>query len=492
MFRKIRQERNIIMIKESSCTTILVGKKASLNGSTLIARNEDGGDRPDPQRFVVVSPEDQPSSYKTFKGNITIELPECPGSYTSTPEADVEHNGLFAGSGINQWNVAMSATETITTNPRVLAVDPYVPGSIVEADMVTLVLPYIHSAKEGVLRMGELLEEYGTYEANGMAFSDSEEIWYMETYGGHHWAAIRIPDECYVVAPNRLNIDQFDFESDQVLYCTDLQAFIEENQLNPDSEGLNLRHTLGSDDYKDVQYNNPRTWYVQKHFSDLSRPYTEDCPFVDDPAYPDQPFLCYPKRKLSVEDIKWALSSHYEGTVYDIYGKMGTEEEKHRYRAIGLNRNMEVHCLEIRPQLPTGLQGVHWLAFASNAYNCLLPFYSYVKDTPASWRDTPISYNPNYMYWLVQTMAVIGDRDYSLYGTLQNEFEKSVMAKLRRMQVEIDQEVKSMTDQEAIKEKLTVANQTMADFLLQASQKQLGQLVEVASTKMDLRFNLKD
>lgn len=96
------------------------------------------------------------------------------------------------------------------------------------------------------------------------------------------------------------------------------------------------------------------------------------------------------------------------------------------------------------------------------------------------------------MYWLVQTMAVIGDRDYSLYGTLQNEFEKSVMAKLRRMQVEIDQEVKSMTDQEAIKEKLTVANQTMADFLLQASQKQLGQLVEVASTKMDLRFNLKD
>ena len=74
------------MIKESSCTTILVGKKASLNGSTLIARNEDGGDRPDPQRFVVVSPEDQPSSYKTFKGNITIELPECPGSYTSTPK----------------------------------------------------------------------------------------------------------------------------------------------------------------------------------------------------------------------------------------------------------------------------------------------------------------------------------------------------------------------------------------------------------------------
>ncbi len=73
--------------------------------------------------------------------------------YTSTPEAD-ESQGVWAASGINEENIAMTATETITTNSRVLAIDPYVEDGI-GADFVSIVLPYIHSAKEGVLRLGE-------------------------------------------------------------------------------------------------------------------------------------------------------------------------------------------------------------------------------------------------------------------------------------------------------------------------------------------------
>ena len=41
-----------------------------------------------------------------------------------------------------------------------------------EEDYVTLVLPYIHSAREGVERLGALLDQYGTYEPNGIAFAD--------------------------------------------------------------------------------------------------------------------------------------------------------------------------------------------------------------------------------------------------------------------------------------------------------------------------------
>ena len=53
-----------------TCTTFLVGKKASLDGTTLIARNEDGGDKPNPQRFVVINPENQPKHYRS----ITTEI----------------------------------------------------------------------------------------------------------------------------------------------------------------------------------------------------------------------------------------------------------------------------------------------------------------------------------------------------------------------------------------------------------------------------------
>ena len=58
---------------------------------------------------------------------------------------------------------------------------------------MTLVLPYIHSAREGVLRTGALLEQYGTYEPNGMAFADAGEVWWLETIGGAPSGARRGP-----------------------------------------------------------------------------------------------------------------------------------------------------------------------------------------------------------------------------------------------------------------------------------------------------------
>ena len=83
----------------------------------------------------------------------------------------------------------MTATETITSNPLILGSDPLVYSGIGEEDFLTIVLPYIKSAREGVYRLGELLEKYGTYESNGIGFQDENEIWYMETIGGHHFIA---------------------------------------------------------------------------------------------------------------------------------------------------------------------------------------------------------------------------------------------------------------------------------------------------------------
>ena len=61
-----------------ACTTFLVGKKASLDGSTLIARNEDGGDKPNPQRFVVINPENQPKRYRSIATACEFDLPDNP------------------------------------------------------------------------------------------------------------------------------------------------------------------------------------------------------------------------------------------------------------------------------------------------------------------------------------------------------------------------------------------------------------------------------
>lgn len=171
---------------QKTCTTILVGKQASLNGSTIIARNEDGDDASNPQRFVVVNPSKNSNIYHSVHSEIEIPLPATRVRYTSTPDADATY-GVWGAGGINQHNVAMTATETITSNPRILSVDPLVEKGIGEEDITTLVLPYIDSARTGVLRLGSLLEQYGTYESNGIAFADQDEVWYLETLGGHHW-----------------------------------------------------------------------------------------------------------------------------------------------------------------------------------------------------------------------------------------------------------------------------------------------------------------
>ena len=165
-----------------ACTTILVGKNASYDGSTMIARNEDSPNGEfTPKEFVVVNPEEQPRHYRSVISHVEIDLPDDPLRYTAVPDS-LRKIGIWGSHGVNECNVAISNTETITTNERVLGADPLVelqkaagregeagyrpeiPGGIGEEDILTLVLPYAHTAREGVRRYGEILRDYGTYE----------------------------------------------------------------------------------------------------------------------------------------------------------------------------------------------------------------------------------------------------------------------------------------------------------------------------------------
>ena len=264
------------------CTTILVGKNASYDGSTMIARNDDSGaGHFTPKKFAVIHPDEQPREYESVISHVKITLPDNPMQYTAMPNA-VKGEGIWAASGVNAAHVGMTATETITSNPRVLGADPLVTyqpaedgreevaGGIGEEDIVYIVLPYIHSAREGVQRLGALLQQYGTYEMNGIAFQDKDEIWWLETIGGHHWIARRVPDDVYVVMPNQFGMDAFDMEDalgeQKDFMCSpDLADFIAQNHLNLSMDGsVNPREIFGSHDDSDHVYNTPRAWYMER------------------------------------------------------------------------------------------------------------------------------------------------------------------------------------------------------------------------------------
>lgn len=491
-----------------ACTTILVGKKASYDGSTLVARNEDSPSGMfNPKKFIVVKPEDQPRKYKSVISKVEIELPDNPLRYTCMPNA-VDDEGVWGACGVNELNVSMTATETLTTNERVLAADPlvnYIPakdgekevfGGIGEEDMVTLVLPYIKSARDGVTRLGSLLEKYGTYEMNGIAFQDVDEIWWLETIGGHHWIARRVPDECYVIMPNQLGLDHFDLddalgEQKEFMCSKDLKEFIEKYHLDLSFDGnLNPRDAFGSHSDADHTYNTPRAWILQRFFNPTTY-YWDGIDADFTPESDNIPWMMIPERKITVEDIKYALSHHFQGTEYDCYARHTDGVLKGKFRPIGINRNNFMGLVQIRPYMPEAIRSIEWLSLGSNVFNAVVPFYANVLDTPNYLKNTTNTVTTDDFYWTNRLVAALADAHYSQTASHIERYQQACQSKLS--------EFINKTDADFLKgnvsnvnEFLQKANDKIADELKVQTIDLLDKVLYTASCNMKNGFARSD
>lgn len=461
----------------SSCTAALVGKAASIDGSTMIARNEDAGGAINPKRFTLIRSEDHQNRFVSNFNGFTLDLPGNPLRHTFTPCAD-ESDGVWGESGINSANVAMSATETEFTHPRVLGFDPLVKDGIGEEAMVSVVLPYIHSAREGVARLGQIIEKYGTCESNGIAFSDADEVWYMETVGGHHWAAQRIPDDAYAIAPNQTGIQEIDFtKPDEFMWAGDLQEFTNKNHLNAARTGFNFRDIFGTHTEADRHYNTPRAWFGQKYLN----PEIEQDPMSD-----EIPFIQRSKRKITIEDVQYILSSHYQGTPYDAFGN-GTELQKHIFRPIGIDRNQEFHILQIRKDVPNEYAAIHWLTFGVNLYSAQVPFYANVNDTPENYKNTTDKVDLNSAYWLNKTIAVLAEPQYHRIINRVNTFKDETQSYVRSRIVVTDRRAADLSGSE-LTDYLTEQNKATAAEVTKRTVDLFDSLVKEASSHMLLAF----
>ena len=461
-----------------ACTTLLVGKNASYDGSTMIARNDDSGSGHfTAKKFVVVQPEEHPAVYRSVLSHVEIPLPGDPMRMTAMPNA-VEGKGIWAAAGVNAANVGMTATETITSNPRVLGADPLVvyqpargeqpevPGGIGEEDIVYLVLPYIHTAREGVERLGKLLETYGTYEMNGIAFQDVNEIWWLETIGGHHWMARRVPDDSYVVMPNQLGIDAFDLDDafgaqENHLCSADLREFIAKYHLDLAQDGVfDPRAAFGSHTDSDHVYNTPRAWYMLRTLNPTT--WVWDGPDADyTPASDDLPWCMVPEKKITVEDVTYVLSSHYQGTPYDPYASYGDKTMCGAYRSIGINRNDVMTLIQMRPEG----EPIQWLAFASNAFNVLAPLYTDIDTTPGYLSGTTGKVSTENFYWMSRMIAAMADASYSKSVFHIERYQESIAAKSHELLNRYDTLLEQETDEETRKKIQEEANEKIAGML---------------------------
>ena len=506
-----------------SCTTVLVGKKASNDNTTMISRTDDG--HFDVKKMIVVEPKDQPKKYKSVISHLTIELTDKPMRYTACPSVD-KKNGIWAATGINEAGVGMTATETITTNPRVLAADPYVRyvkdkkkgkktgsdseelkgkgkdsknpdnsenvGGLGEEDYVVLVLPYIKTAREGVLRLAGLLEKYGTYEPNGIAFNDKDEVWWLETIGGHHWIARRVPDDVVVVNPNQFGMDSFDLKDalgagKDYLCSKDLKEFISDNNLDLNRNGrFNPRDIFGSHTEMDHIYDTPRAWYMGRYLTPFSHKWDgPDAEFT--PESDNIPWCFVPDRKIAVEDVRYMLSSHYQGTDYDPYKNHDTGK-RGMYRSIGINRTGVTSICQIRSDVPKEIRGVEWICFGSTTFGAFLPVYTNVSKLPDYLSKVTLDTSTENFYWNSRLIGALSDPNYS--SCIQDiwRYQDAVAIRGRQLIHEYDLKMKKKADTTLIEE----ANGKLCEMAKEETKKTLNKILYQASANMKNGFKLAD
>ena len=485
-----------------ACTTILVGKKASYNGSTMIARNDDGFF--DVKKLIVVDPKNQPRKYKSKIAHLEIELPDNPLRYTSNPSVDPK-NGIWPANGINELNVAMTATETITTNSRVAGADPLVkykkaeskkekdiPGGIGEEDLVAIVLPYIKSAREGVERLGMLLEKYGTYENNGIAFSDQNEIWWLESIGGHHWIARRVKDEEYVLMPNQFGLDRFDFNDaygakKENMCSADLKEFIEKYHLDLNQDGkFNPRYCFGSRTDSDHVYNTPRGWYIARYFNPTT--YNWDGPNADfTPESDDIPWALVPEKKITEDDIKYILSSYYQGTPYNPYSK-ADNPKKGIYRPIGISRTGVMEILQIRNDVPDEIKAITWLSFGANPFNSSLALYANVFKFPKYVSDVTLDVSTENFYWVNRLIGGLADPNYGSSIQWIERYQAAVANQSHALINKYDQKFLETKDVKI----LAQANEELCKLAKTEATNTLNKVLGVASLAMKCGYSRAD
>ena len=167
---------------------------------------------------------------------------------------------------------------------------------------------------------------------------------------------------------------------------------------------------FGSHDDADHVYNTPRGWYMLRYFNPNT--FAWDGPDADfTPRSDDLPWCMVPEKKITPEDVKYVLSSHYQGTPYDPYA--ATASERGIYRPIGVNRNDFMALLQMRPDVPEDFRAVEWLAFASNAFNTMVPFYANVDTTPEYLSNTTGDVSTDNFYWASRLLAAMADASYA-------------------------------------------------------------------------------
>ncbi len=394
-----------------SCTSIMVGKQASTDGSVMTAHTCD-------------------SNYRTWLemvGRKTYKIGDTEGVFWGLMHTEepwdlrnvvekgripaVEHTFAYLNTSypcLNEKQLAMGET-TITGRSQLVNRDGYF---LIE-ELQRIALQRCSTSRDAVVLIGKLAEEYG-YGDSGecLTIADKKEIWQLEIFGSGAgkpsaiWVAQRVPDNHVAISANIPRIAKVDFNSKDFLYSNNIKEKCKE-----------LGYWNGKDDFVFWKINNGRKpfnireFFVLSHMApSLNLKYDSE----------ELPFSIKPDKKISVRDVMAFYRETYEGTEWDQTKNLGIEvtlrdrvkgtytdtirpisnfmnndvrnllnslkpDVTERIRGIAVIQCSYSHIIQLRDWLPDEVGGVAWFSFDNPAQAPRIPIYSGTISLPASF-----------------------------------------------------------------------------------------------------------
>ena len=194
-----------------------------------------------------------------------------------------------------------------------------------------------------------------------------------------------------------------------------------------------------------------------------------------------------PEKKITPEDVKYILSSYYQGTPYNPYQK-ADDPRKGIYRPIGISRTGITVLCQIRGYMPKELQGIEWITYSSNAFNAMIPLYTNVTSLPKYISEVALDVSTENFYWASRLIGLLADPHYGAAIQDVERYQNAVACGAHRILNEYDAKMTASNDMSLCQE----ANEAVCAMARTETVKALNKLTLTASEHMKNGFSRAD
>ncbi len=393
-----------------ACTNLIVGKKASADGSVICTYNCDGFG------FAASLGFSRPGRHAP--GEMVAVRSWGPGAQVHyIPQAEYTY-GVAGLMNENQ----VSIVETTWDGRKELR-NPE--GWLDYFTLMNLTLQRARSAREAIGIMHNLVQEYG-YNATGESFAvcDKEEAWIMELIGkgpgnkGAVWVALRVPDDCICAYANASRIRQFPQAKrpdkklgycvvpGECMYSSDVISFARQMGYYEGTDAdFSFREAYGPLDFGAIRYCEARVWsFYRKHYDTAVM--DSYLPFLggDLSEHDALPLWIKPAEPVTYREIQDNMRDHYEGTALDMTADVSAGPwaspyrnqpvnytssdgtKMFRERPIGCQQSGMTMVCRMRSWLPDAVGGICYFNLDDATMVAYVPVYCGINRIPEPFR----------------------------------------------------------------------------------------------------------